>query len=254
MRKKTKISVGLSIIASIGTIATPIIAVKESQNRQPVDSNLAKKEKAFIFVKDYKFTILSAALTEGCIIGSQVLDLQEIAVLTGAAGYFATQYKQLDEKLEELYPEEHSEVVRAVNEDNAKKAAEKYKVDYSYDGKTRYYFPFLDQIVYMRPDDVSKIQWFISARLSAKGVCTVNEVADYICQNLGYKDVHLLREDKYWEVVPYGDREVREEDFPILINDGYDDILSDDGEELPCKIMTFENEDLPRNVLNNRYS
>ena len=252
MTRKTKVSVGLSILASIGVGVTALLAGKETAKRQPVDPNLSKKDKAIIFVKDYKFTLLSALVTEACICGAQVLDLQEITMLTGAAGYFASKYKQLDEKVKELYPEEHSEVVRAINEDNAKATAEKYQVEKE-DGKTRYFFPFLDQIVDMYPDDVSKIQWFITARLGSNGVCTVNEVADYIHQDLGYKDVHLVKEDQYWEVVPYGDREVSEDDFPILIPDGYDDILGDNGEELPCKIMTFENEDLPRKSICNKY-
>lgn len=254
MTRKTKVSVGLSILASIGVGVTALLAGKETAKRQPVDPNLSKKDKAIIFVKDYKFTLLSALVTEACICGAQVLDLQEITMLTGAAGYFASKYKQLDEKVKELYPEEYEEVKQSINEDDAKAAAEKYKVEGTYDGKTRYYFPFLDQIVYMFPDDIPKIQWFISARLGSDGVCTLNELADYIHHDLGYKDVHLVREEKYWELSPYGDREVTQYDFPILIPDGYDDILDDNGQELPCKIMTFDNEDLPKKVLNNRYS
>lgn len=264
MTKKTKISVGLSALACIGVGVTAFIADKRRYilDQKKSDRAAAKwdemseeeffdkidkvcdeelltfKDKAVIFLQAEWPTLLSGALTCGCIAGAQVLDIQEIAMFAGLAAGAAYKYKDAMNYIREHFPESYEEVKKYVNMEAAKRAAhdKKYKIEETYDGRDRYFFPFLDQIVYMKPEDVIKVQAFICSRLGAKGVCTVNEVADYICQDLGYKDVHLIRDDMYWELVPYGDREVTEDDFPILLPD-YEDIRDNDGEMLPCKVM-----------------
>lgn len=284
MTKKGKISVALTILSAIGVVTTAYLATKNikkydnkiSEAEYEKDKNmtdedfeqlmkeqnctdpseveyLSKKEKGIIFVKSFWPTLASGAITIGCEVAAQILDLQEIGLLTGAVGYFASQYKRLDSKFEEMFPEQYSAVRESIKQEDMKKANDIYKIEESYDGKSRYFFPFLDQIIYMKPNDVVNVQAFISARLAVKGICTANEVADYICQDLGYKDVHLTRENLYWELVPFGDREVREDDFPMLVPD-YDDVMDDDGEEVPCIVMSPTIEPEPILKLKNKYA
>lgn len=193
MTRKTKLSVGLSILAGIGVGVTALLAGKETAKRQPVDPNLSKKDKAIIFVKDYKFTLLSALVTEGCICGAQVLDLQEITMLTGAAGYFASKYKQLDEKVKELYPEEYEEVQHSINEDNAREALETKKEE-TYDGKYCIYEPITENILYSEktPEVVAlECTNFINKGLLNDQIVSIYDYVDNLTKITGYKNIKL---------------------------------------------------------------
>lgn len=240
MNKRSKVSVALSAIAIFGVGVTAALAAKGAKKKEPS-------------IKNYIPAIVSGTATAACIVGAQTLSLSEIAAITAAGSAIAVKYEDLKNYISDKYPEVYKEANNYVNERVARRQieADPTKKEETYDGKTRYFFPFLDQIVYMKPDDVVKVQGFILARLGSKGVCSANEVADYIHQDLGYKDVHLIKKDKFWELIPYGDREVTEYDFPILMPD-FEDILDDNGELVPCKVMAPSIEPMDSNL--NGYS
>lgn len=221
-------------------------------------SVLSKSDELCVFLKGYAPALIAGVTTCGCIFGAEKLNLTDIAILGTALAGIKYKYEDAMRYLKIHSPELYSEVRQFVNHEAAMRKwnndvegkFDEYRLE---DGRIRCYITFLDQIVYIFPKDVLKIQWFITSKLGTKGVCTVNEVADYICQDLRCKDVHIIRDDKYWELVPYGDREVTEDDFPILLP-GEENILDDEGVvESPCVVMEPSIEPLSIKQMKNHY-
>lgn len=266
MTRNSKISVGLSVMAVVGVVATAFFSAKNSKKfyhvrglkaaekwddltdeefeevkDEPFDSILTKKDEVIIFGKTFWPTLVAGGITIGCIVGAQVLDIREIMGLS--AGLAAITYKFNDMKnyIHEKYPDKYDEVMKHVNGEAAKRAIEKempYKEE-SYDGKKRYYFPKSDQIVFMRPEDLIKVQGFISSIFGTRLDIHINEILDYIHQDLGYKDVHLCDTDYIWEFIEDDETMfVEAYHFPNIELE-YDDILDDDGESIVCQVVTM---------------
>lgn len=85
----------------------------------------------------------------------------------------------------------------------------------------------------MKPEDLVKVQGFISASMGTEMQVTLNEILDFIHYNLGYKDVHISDKDYIWEFD--GDEVVDYDSFPQIEID-YDDIL-DDNTLVTCQVI-----------------
>lgn len=266
MTKKTKISVGLSAFACIGVGLTAFIADKRRYilDQKKSDRAAAKwdemseeeffdkidkvcdeelltfKDKAVIFLQAEWPTLLSGALTCGCIAGAQVLDIQEIAMFAGLAAGAAYKYKDVMNYIREHFPESYEEVKKHVNMEAAKRAIadEPKKLEGSYDGRQRYYLPLSEQLVYLHSEDLPRIQWFINATIGTEMEVHINDILDFIRYDLGYKDVHLCRTNYVWK---FGEDCVGREDFPEIII-GYDDVPDETGEKIACKVLSISND------------
>lgn len=124
---KRHVSGVLTVTASVGVIATAYFASEESEGAKE-----AVKEKKPANVHEHllavlpkrKKTIISTAVTVGCIVGSHTIDMQTIAKLAGsyaaiggafsrfkgeAKRYLGDRYEELESKFEEEEDELHSD-------------------------------------------------------------------------------------------------------------------------------------------------
>lgn len=262
MTRNSKVSIGLSVLACIGVGVTAFLSAKrtkahkdirhetalkkwESMNNAEFDkkkdddyySVLTKKDEAIIFVKSQWPALVSGAVTCGCIVGAQVLDITEIAAIGGVAAAATYKYNDAMNYIREKYPDEYEEVKRYINGEAAKRAIaeEPKKKQESYDGRQRYYLPLSEQLVYLYPEDVARIQWFINATIGTEMEVHINDILDFIRYDLGYKDVHLCRTDYIWQ---FGEDCVGREDFPEIVI-SYDDVPDETGEKIACKVISI---------------
>lgn len=232
MTKRSKISIALSIAAIFGVGVTAALAAKGAKKKEPT-------------IKNYIPAIVSGTVTAGCIVGSQVLSFKEIAAITAAGSAIAVKYEDLKNYISKEYPDEYKAIMSHVDNKAAVRAIERnpHKEE-SYDGRQRYYFPLSDQIVYMKPEDWLKVQWYFSSVISTEMEVHLNDILDYIHHDLGYKDVHICSKDYAWGLDEYPDDiddayDVRNysDRFPRIDTDEFDDILDDDGETVVCRIV-----------------
>ena len=253
MTKNSKVSVGLSILACIGVGVTAFLATKNDKKfsasleearskKHSANDELTKKEEIIIFGKSFWPTLTSGAVTCGCIIGAQVLDIKEIAAMGGLLAAATYKYNDAMNYIHDKYPDEYDEIKSYVNNEAYKRKLEdspKYSIEETYDGRKRYYFPLSDQIVYMKPEDLIKVQSYISSQFGTKLEVTLNEILDYIHYDLGYKDVHTNRADYIWEFEEDDETcMVETYHFPELELE-YDDILDDSGEYVVCQVVSL---------------
>lgn len=197
---------------------------------------LTKKEKAIIFAKNYWRTGLAMAVTFALMIFSHVSMAKEIAVATAALGALSTKYKDLKSYLKEKYPEQYEEIMKRLNRENARKKISEtgFKKEESYDGRKRYYFPLSDQIVFMKPEDMVKVQGYMSRTIGTEMELYLNDILDYIHNDLGYKDVHISDVDYKWS---FPEDSVGDVDFPQILFE-YDDVLDEDKSYVVCQVVT----------------
>lgn len=245
---KNKASIILSGISILGVATTGFLAAKRSELQKILknealkkNSNLTKKDEFIIFVKAQWPALLSGSATSACIIGAQVLDMKEIAAVSSIAMAATYKYNDAMNYIKEKYPDTYKEVKSYVNSESAKRAIEsnpKVKEE-AYDGKKRYYFPLSDQIVYMKPEDLIKVQSYISSTFGTKLEVYINEILDFIHQDLGYKDVHLCNTNYIWEFMEDDETmAVETYNFPSIELE-YDDILDNDGSTVVCQVITM---------------
>lgn len=228
MTKNTKISLGLSILAGIGVAATAFIAHKRSYVYDEVrqdrisekwdamkddefyekkdiraDEILDTKDEVIIFLKAEWPTLVSSAVTIGCIAGSQVLDIREIAAFTGLATAIGVKYKDLTAYLKRNYPEQYQEAMDFIN---AKKAHDSFNdldkkryfnKEETYDGRYAIYEPITEQPLYSKisPEEVAdKSSIFINRELDNGNVVSVFDYIENLIEITGSKEL----ETKPW--------------------------------------------------------
>lgn len=211
-------------------------AICEEQGGTEDPELLNKRQKAIIFAKSFWKTGLSMAVTFALMIFSHVSMVKEVAVTAAALGALSTKYKDLQLYLKEKYPEQYKEITRRLNRENArKKISEKgFKKEESYDGRKRYYFPLSDQIVFMKTEDMVKVQGFMSRTIGTEQELYLNDILDYIHHDLGYKDVHISDVDYKWA---FPEDSVGDVDFPQIMFE-YDDVLDEDKAYVVCQVVT----------------
>lgn len=125
--------VALSCAASIGVIATAVMAVKatpEALNLIRADSRknhdgdpyaYTKKEAIASAWKCYVPAVAIGASTIVCIMGANALNRRQQAALTSAYALLNTSYKEYKEKLKELYGEEaHNAIIDSIVSEKCK--------------------------------------------------------------------------------------------------------------------------------------
>ena len=123
MRKYSPVM--LTCIASVGVVATAVIAVKEtpkalelikSDSRKNHDGDpyaYSKKEAVVSAWKCYIPSVIIGASTIACIFGANALNQRQQASLTSAYALVNSSYKEYKSKLKELYGEEaHQKIMR----------------------------------------------------------------------------------------------------------------------------------------------
>ena len=223
MTRKSKVSVLLTGLGAIGVVVTAVLAVKnydiykeniadaehekdsamsdEDFNNLMVEQGvtdpseveyLTKKEKAVIFAKSCYPALIAGLVTEGCIVGAQVLDIQEIAALTGLVGITTAKYKDLTRYLQEHYPEQYKEAMDFINVNKAKEKLSTYKKEETYDGRYKLYEPNTQQVIFskLKPEEVAdKSSNFINSGLLNDQIVSLFDYVDNLRKITGDKNI-----------------------------------------------------------------
>lgn len=123
----------LSLIASVGVIATAVMAVKatpkaveliKSDSRKNHDGDPSAYTKKEAVISAWKCYIPAAAFgisTIVCIMGANALNRRQQTMLTGAYALIRNSYKEYKDKLKELYGEEaHNAIVDSIIKEKRK--------------------------------------------------------------------------------------------------------------------------------------
>lgn len=108
----------LSIVASVGVVATTVLAIKATPKAEEkirdisIEAEPSKKEVVAAAWKCYVPTAIVGGITIGCIIGSNAISRKQQAAVVGAYILLARNYKQYRDKVIELFGEEADEKVQ----------------------------------------------------------------------------------------------------------------------------------------------
>ena len=120
----------LSIISIVGVVATSVMTAKatikafEIVNEAECEKkkSLTKKEIVVLAGPSYFPAILVGASTIACILGANVLNKKQQALLSSAYAFANASFKEYKNKVKELYGEEtHNNVVNSIAAEKAKK-------------------------------------------------------------------------------------------------------------------------------------
>ena len=151
---KQRLRMILTIGACAGIGVTAYISAKEGRESDP-DQNVWE---------NYKFTILSVAVTEACVVGSHKMGTKQIAAIGGTLASMRTLYHQTEKKVrEKIGDEKYEEIKREVLGDRAKMKMEKMRKDEDSvlydkhaDEKDMFYESATDQYFYGTKEGVIK--------------------------------------------------------------------------------------------------
>lgn len=191
MTKKSKISVALTVLAGLGVVSTAFLSAFETERKKETPEDADWKEKTVIFVKNYKFTIISGAITEGALVTSEVLDIQEIVALSGLVAVGAKKMKDLTEYLEENHPDILEEARKVTTE---KEIKEGFAKEETYDGRYRMYDPISQQDFYSKvsPNEMAlECSNFINSGLLNDHIVSIYDYVDNIKRISGDKNITL---------------------------------------------------------------
>lgn len=190
MTKKGKLSVALTILAGIGVASTAFLSAFETGRRKELPDDATKKEKVVIFFKNYKFTIISGVITEAALITSEVIDIKEIAALSGLVAVGAAKMKDLTDYLEENHPDILEE---ARKEATLKDIKEGFKEE-TKDDLYKMYEPITEQSFKSKipPNELAlECSNFINTGLLNDNIVSVNSYVELIKKLSGDKSLKL---------------------------------------------------------------
>lgn len=190
MTKKGKLSVALTILAGIGVVSTAFLSAFETGRKKELPDDASKKEKIVIFFKNYKFTIVSGVITEAALITSEVIDIKEIAALSGLVAVGAAKMKDLTNYLEENHPDILEE---ARKEATLKDIEEGFKEE-AEDDLYKMYEPITEQTFKSKipPNELAaELSNFINSGLLNDQLVSVNSYIELIRKLSGDKTLQI---------------------------------------------------------------
>lgn len=254
MTRNTKISVGLSVLAAVGVGITALIAHKRSEvyktkkteklKEKKEGEELSKKEQTIIFFESEWPTLVSGTLTVGAIAGAQVLGLKEIAALTGACTFLATKYNDLNDKLQEKFPEEYKAVKEAIVGDKLKEAEKEKKVSVTKDGKELYFEPVSQQFFEADPSAILDAERTLADIVNDDGLATISDLLSIF--KIYDKSIQLMpwHETLGWS--PFDDTfcDAARSAYSgnssfVRINPITKWITTENGEQIKCNVITY---------------
>lgn len=174
---KIKPSTILTGLAVFGVGVTGFLASENRMTYEELKESLheesTNKEKAVIFAKSYWSSILAGALTSGCMIGAQVLNLKEIAALTSAVAIVGAKSKEALETLKEKYPDIYNEVIRDTNAKRAKRKIESEKFPMGENGRKPFYDSFSDILFQATDTEILQAECYLNECLFNIGGATL---------------------------------------------------------------------------------
>ena len=179
MTKKGKMSVALTVLAGIGVVSTAFLSAFETGRKEETPDDANWKDKTVIFFKNYKFTIISGVITEAALITSEVIDIKEIAALSGLVAVGAAKMKDLTDYLEENHPDILEEARKATCEKDIKEGFKEETGDDRY----KMYEPITQQTFFSKipPKEVAlECTNFINSGLLNDHLVSVNAYVEFI--------------------------------------------------------------------------
>ena len=190
MTKNSKLSVALTVLAGVGIVSTAFLSAFETGRRKELPDDATKKEKIVIFFKNYKFTIVSGVITEAALITSEVIDIKEIAALSGLVAVGAAKMKDLTDYLEENHPDILEEARKATSEKDILEGFKEEKEDDLY----KMYEPITEQTFKSKipPNEFAlELSNFINAGLLNDHLVSVNSYIEFIRKLSGDKSIKI---------------------------------------------------------------
>lgn len=171
----TKVTTVLTILGAIGVGVTAVLSSKNAISYEIVKKELnedaSKLDKTKAFAKAYWPTVLAGSLTIGCIVGSQVLNVKEIAAATTAVGVVGAKYNELCKELKEKHPDIYKEVQEDIRERHIKEEFEKnpgVRLD-----RKPYYLAWSDQLFWATEAEVLQSECYLNEVMMNTGEATL---------------------------------------------------------------------------------
>ena len=144
-------------IAVAGVFVTAYFSGKSAVKiDREIDPDLDKKEKAKLYLKAYWKTALSAAVTTGCIIGSDRIHVGKEVALAGAVSMWKKYGEDIDKKLiETVGPEKATEIHNEIAKERIEEKANELSTPVEKDGKLLIYEPYTDQYFYASRETIA---------------------------------------------------------------------------------------------------
>ena len=172
----------LSVVGVAGLVGTTISAIKETPK---VDQMMVNEEvyhnrdctaleKAWIYTKGYKYTILLGGTTAICILGSNALNKKQQAELTGAYVALGNMFQKYRNRVEELYGEEIEKSIM----DTAKTRTivnNKTGDVYELEEPELFYDPYTDNYFQTTMREFDRVRYELNRKYAVNGTLTIND-------------------------------------------------------------------------------
>lgn len=166
IKTQKTLSVVLSIVGSVGVVATAFLAAKRAPKAEKELKKASdKKEKAAIFVKNYWPVIVSATATVASITAGTIISKKTEASLTAMAVGADQLYRRYKGKAIELFGDKAKDITKEVSKDlfDSKKIAKLPKKE----GERLYYEEHVG-FFYASPEDIAYAIGDINKRLATQ--------------------------------------------------------------------------------------
>lgn len=164
---KSKVRMGLSIASCIGVGVTACAGIYEGKK---ADQNQNVWE-------NYKYTILSLAITEACMIGSHKIGSKQLAAMGGLLASSKALYDKTESKIREVVGNDKFEQIKkeVIKERASEKLQNTDALDIPGKGDELFYEPASDQYFYSTKEKV----WKAYSKLQRKFIHDPEEVYDH---------------------------------------------------------------------------
>lgn len=170
----------LTIGATIGAVATPILAAKAMHDTDETTSDaLTTREKIEANWTRFVPAGISLAATVGCIWGARSKYSAVATAATGTAQFFRHKYKDLRKKMVEMYGEEKTkEIEREIAKDNIKASPAPAVV--KGDDIFEWYEPQTDQLFWAKESDITELALYCNRLLTSRYELHLNELLAFL--------------------------------------------------------------------------
>lgn len=187
----------LSVVASVGVVATALLAVKETPKVMECLDEIKSKEEpptkletAKVIVKGYAPAIATGTGTIFCIVGANMLNKRQQASLISAYTYLNNSYGRYKNKLIELYGKDaHESIVEAISIENANEvsmyapslcSSNQLTPSKCYGEKKLFYEEFGDRYFEASLEQVMAAQYHLNRNYVLRGYVTLNEYYEFL--------------------------------------------------------------------------
>lgn len=179
-RNSSTILTGLGVISLGVTLYSAVTeTTKANEILKNSDEDLTRTEKLINLLPQYKKTIIFAATTITCMIGSNIISVKQQKQILGSYLLLQQSYQSFKDKARELYGDEGvRDIYKAVMSEEQPPHAESVLFYDAYSGK---YFDATEA-------DVLRAEMYVNQRYAEFGYVDINEFYKQLGDNMGIKN------------------------------------------------------------------